>query len=1295
CQNELSYFLDLLPRPVIDTLINPLSICLEDEGTLGAIAVSDTGIANYTWLPCLEETSALNIDNLDPLSGDATFEVSDPSMSPDVACLLLEVTDNAGCMAYDSLVVDIHPMPSVGGLTMMLPATQDTINAICDCTDSVAFIADLPQLGNLAESEAESSIHFLWTVTWQDGTVLPLEQDGTNYATGYPCLGQLANFCDLTEVPVLSVHLELESESGCFAEFNWVDTLHVVPSPEMEPSCSMFVCNGQPWDCVFEGPEFICFGLETTCFESSDCSVNAVIPFDYINYVGGNPALLNDVTGPIEGGGSWTPPSGGTTVTCYTTSTFSTAVLNVSTPDVTISETSGVANDGVVCEGSDVNLQASGFGGSSNTFNWVVNGNTVGTNASATWNNVVSNGACTEAANVEILLEFEQAYNPTLTSETCPVTVSNSITVLPMPVAEGSLDALGICDTDPLEATLTASCGIPLWNENPLTWDWNIPGNGGTATGGSLDLTAAVSFGGPDCSESQSQTLIATLTDGYGCSSEPIALTFEALESPNLTFEGSPVCSEDDLEIEVCGADSYQWNVTFGADIYLLNSDPAPSSCCPGDVRETIVHTDPMACNVDGIDVTGTLIHTINGDSVECSSTANYNCVVFENPVIDPSLSQVLCEGDDVLFDDLAGGGVDIEFDFSTNQGLNVSNSSNSNVTFTAFPDTTCFGVVKTEFFQVQGSTYSCESTWDTCFAVKYLPVISVTHPTSTCQGEDVAVSIQVTNSNDLDDNCTYNFLYANLTEGVLSIENGGNGVDDFIDYSLVNSGGIASIASNPMVAEFMVECDGCSSNTYTMNVDVLSTPVVTQIVMLQDSLCSPASDCIELQVDNVNLPATTLTQYFFEGNPASTTPQFCDNFVNSSSCPLMREVEWIVRFTHATSDGSTLYCATSGMDSTIVSPTPEPAFQFNEVQDCFDPENGNEIDILHALADYNLCPEDSLSIQWYASAISPLNPSQVHLAEATAVVPELSADSVGQVEVILEISNIYGCSQTTAARTFTVQELPTPQLTFQQNSICLPTTVTIINSSSGASDFVLDIPGYPTMPNFASPLTLNVEFPGYYNAEFEACKDHVIGTSIITCCSDIEYVAAFEGCTPPVASFEVDTLLEFVNPVVEFENTSEGQTQNIWSFGDGEGSSELSPEHEYLSTGEYNAQLLVVNDCGCTDVASQVIEVADDVYLYVPNAFTPDNDGLNDAWLPSITGQNLLAKYECWVYNRAGHLVFHTTNPNKAWTGGNQITGAGQHFTGTSDVYSWRIALKKKGGRGADIYTGHVTMVR
>ena len=57
--------------------------------------------------------------------------------------------------------------------------------------------------------------------------------------------------------------------------------------------------------------------------------------------------------------------------------------------------------------------------------------------------------------------------------------------------------------------------------------------------------------------------------------------------------------------------------------------------------------------------------------------------------------------------------------------------------------------------------------------------------------------------------------------------------------------------------------------------------------------------------------------------------------------------------------------------------------------------------------------------------------------------------------------------------------------------------------------------------------------------------------------------------------------------------------------------------------------------------------------------------------------------------------MVFHSTNPNEAWTGENDVTGEGLHFTGTSDVYSWRIAIKKKDGQGAKIYTGHVTMVR
>jgi gliding motility-associated-like protein len=260
-----------------------------------------------------------------------------------------------------------------------------------------------------------------------------------------------------------------------------------------------------------------------------------------------------------------------------------------------------------------------------------------------------------------------------------------------------------------------------------------------------------------------------------------------------------------------------------------------------------------------------------------------------------------------------------------------------------------------------------------------------------------------------------------------------------------------------------------------------------------------------------------------------------------------------------------------------------------------------------------------------------------------------------------------------------------------------LPTTVSVLNSSAGASDFSMSIPGYPTYENFLSPLVLDVEFPGYYNAEFSVSNTHTIGSHEVTCTVETEYIKAFQGRTPPVAEFAVlpDTLVEYVNPVVEFVNLSEGQIENIWSFGNGEGSSELDPEVEYEAAGTYNAQLLVVNEFGCTDVFTQPIEVFTDLYVYVPTSFTPNNDGLNDAWAPSIIGQDIIAKYDCWVFNRTGHTVFHTNDPNKAWIGGNDLSGEGLHYSGGAEVFVWRIAIKKKDGEGAKVYEGHVTMVR
>lgn len=53
---------------------------------------------------------------------------------------------------------------------------------------------------------------------------------------------------------------------------------------------------------------------------------------------------------------------------------------------------------------------------------------------------------------------------------------------------------------------------------------------------------------------------------------------------------------------------------------------------------------------------------------------------------------------------------------------------------------------------------------------------------------------------------------------------------------------------------------------------------------------------------------------------------------------------------------------------------------------------------------------------------------------------------------------------------------------------------------------------------------------------------------------------------------------------------------------------------------------------------------------LFVPNAFTPNNDGLNDVFKPVFTGP--ATKFDFQIFNRWGQQVFHSNTPGKGWNG-------------------------------------------
>ena len=95
---------------------------------------------------------------------------------------------------------------------------------------------------------------------------------------------------------------------------------------------------------------------------------------------------------------------------------------------------------------------------------------------------------------------------------------------------------------------------------------------------------------------------------------------------------------------------------------------------------------------------------------------------------------------------------------------------------------------------------------------------------------------------------------------------------------------------------------------------------------------------------------------------------------------------------------------------------------------------------------------------------------------------------------------------------------------------------------------------------------------------------------------------------------------------------------------------------------------------------------------LFIPNAFTPDNDGVNDSFLP--LGQGFTSEqYRFTVLNRWGEVVFETTNPETPWIGENNLNG-GEHFV-PDGVYMYSVTALGSHDLSSSTYRGYITIVR
>lgn len=176
-----------------------------------------------------------------------------------------------------------------------------------------------------------------------------------------------------------------------------------------------------------------------------------------------------------------------------------------------------------------------------------------------------------------------------------------------------------------------------------------------------------------------------------------------------------------------------------------------------------------------------------------------------------------------------------------------------------------------------------------------------------------------------------------------------------------------------------------------------------------------------------------------------------------------------------------------------------------------------------------------------------------------------------------------------------------------------------------------------------------------------------------------------------PVAQFTTTpTTSTIVNPTFQFNDQSQGAVSWLWDFGDPVDSktgTNQNPSHKYSDVGEYCILLTVENAESCKDTVSHCVSLKSEFTFYVPNAFSPNGDNINETFNGKGIG---IAKYKMIVFDRWGNLIFSTEDLNEGWNG----KANGGKELAQQDVYVYKIIL-------TDIfdlehtYIGHISLVK
>ena len=299
------------------------------------------------------------------------------------------------------------------------------------------------------------------------------------------------------------------------------------------------------------------------------------------------------------------------------------------------------------------------------------------------------------------------------------------------------------------------------------------------------------------------------------------------------------------------------------------------------------------------------------------------------------------------------------------------------------------------------------------------------------------------------------------------------------------------------------------------------------------------------------------------------------------------------------------------------------------------------------------------------------------------------TGDTTDRIKVIPDTTTFYNvtvsdaCNTPPVTLTMNVVVSPPPDVDFRVDTIsgCQPLDVSFIDlTNSLSNDYYWNF-GDGNTDILKNP-SHTFLYQGMYSVN-HIVKDYngCIGKKVIPSLINV--------FPQSIASFtEIPETASIFNPVISFFDQCTNANAWEWDFGDGSGIyKSKDAEHTYRDTGVFLVKLISISDKNCRDTAYGMVTIKDEFAFYIPNAFTPNGDEVNEVFAPLGIG---VKEFDMLIFDRWGLEIFHSADILKGWNG----KRPDNNTMCPSDVYVYRIKITDLQGRVHD-YVGHVNLVR